>query len=196
MRQLLLATRNQGKLHELQTILAGVPFKVVSLAGMGHVPEIEETGESFLANARQKAIHFSRQSDALTLADDSGLEVRALGGVPGIRSARFGGAGLSDEDRCGLVLQQMAKIPWEERTARFVCALTLAQSGAAVRDFRGVVEGLIAFEPRGKNGFGYDPIFYYPPLARTFGELPRAEKDTVSHRGLALAALKDYLEEI
>src|SRR5262249_9622698 len=115
-----------------------------------------------------------------------------LHGAPGVRSARFGGSGLNDEQRVRLLLEQLKSVPWEERRARFVCALALAQSGALVKTFRGVTEGLIAHEPRGTGGFGYDPIFYSPPRARTFAELPRAEKDSISHRGQALRAFLEY----
>jgi len=193
-RKLLLATHNQGKLHEFQTLLAGTSLRVHSLADLGQSVEIEETGATFAANAILKAVEYSRASPDLTLADDSGLEVAALGEAPGVRSARYGGAGLTDEDRCRLVLKELEKVPWDERRARFVCVLALAQSGGLLRTFEGAVEGLIAFEPRGVGGFGYDPIFYYPPKARTFGELPRAAKDAVSHRGQALRAFLEYAE--
>ena len=183
MRQLLLATHNQGKLHELTQLLAGAPLQVVSLRELGIARDVAETGETFLANATLKAVEYSRLTDAFTLADDSGLEVTSLRGAPGVRSARYGGTGLDDDKRNALLIKELQTIPWEDRTARFVCVLALAQSGALVKTFDGTVEGLIAFEPRGHNGFGYDPVFYYPPRARTFGELPRSDKDKVSHRG-------------
>jgi XTP/dITP diphosphohydrolase len=195
MRKLLLATRNQGKLHELTQLLAGTPVKVVSLVDVGLPSEIEEKGETFRENAIHKAIEYSRLTDALTLSDDSGLEVGPLGGAPGVRSARYGGPDLNDEQRCTLLLKELEKVSWEDRKARFVSVLALAQSGAVIRVFEGTVDGLIAFEPRGKNGFGYDPIFYYPPRARTFGELPRSEKDRVSHRGRALRELREYIDQ-
>ena len=112
-----------------------------------------------------------------------------------MRSARYGGPGLSDEERCTLLLKERAKVPWEDRAARFACVLALAHAGALVRTFEGTVEGTIAFEPRGTSGFGYDPIFYYPPRALTFAELPPGEKHKVSHRGRALAALRLYIEQ-
>jgi len=195
MRKLVVATRNQGKLRELETLLAGTPFRAVSLADLGQIPEHEEKGETFEANAIQKALQYSQLTDDLALADDSGLEVDALGGAPGVRSARYGGPGLSDEGRCLLVLKEMEKHAWEDRQARFICVLALAQAGELVRTFRGVVEGMIAFEPRGAGGFGYDPIFYHPPSARTFGELSPAEKDAVSHRGIAIREFVKYIEE-
>ena len=191
---LLLATRNQGKLHELTQLLAGTPVKVLSLADAGYPHEVEEKGETFAANAAAKAVEYSRLTDALTLADDSGLEVTALGGAPGVRSARYGAPSLSDEDRCRRLLKELEKVPWDDRKARFACVLALARAGSLIRTFQGTVEGRIAFEPRGAGGFGYDPIFYYPPLARTFGELSRPEKDLVSHRGHALRAFRDYID--
>ena len=195
MQKLLIATRNQGKLHELTQLLAGTPLKVVSLVDVGLPPEVEEKGETFRENAVHKAIEYSRLTDALTIADDSGLEVVSLGGAPGVRSARYGGPGLSDEQRCSLLLKELEKVPWEDRKARFVCVLALAQAGAVIRVFEGTVDGLIAFEPRGTNGFGYDPIFYYPPRARTFGELSRSEKERVSHRGRALREFRKYIDQ-
>lgn len=196
MKSLLLATRNQGKLHELTQLLAGLPLKVLSLADVGFPPDVEEKGETFLANATLKAIQYSRQTEALTLADDSGLAVAALGGAPGARSARYGGPGLTDEDRCSLLLKELEKVPWEERKAQFVCVLALAHACALVRSFEGTVDGLITFEPRGTNGFGYDPLFYYPPRALTFAELSRTDKDKVSHRGRALAQFRDYVAQV
>ena len=177
----------------MRELLGGTGLRVISLAELGHAYEVEETGLTFEANAIQKAIQYSRLTAAWTLADDSGLEVDALGGRPGVHSARYGGPGRKDEDRCLLVLQELEKVRWEERTGRFVCALALAHSGAHIKTFNGKVEGLIAFEPRGKAGFGYDPIFYFPPKMQTFGELDRAEKDAVSHRGQALRAFLEYV---
>jgi len=196
MRKLLVATHNQGKLHELTQLLTGIPLQVVSLRDLGIAKDVAETGETFLENATLKAIEYSRLTDAFALADDSGLEVNALQGAPGVRSARYGSPGLNDDQRNALLLKELQNIPLEDRTARFVCVLALAQSGALTKTFRGEVEGLIAHEPRGHNGFGYDPVFYYPPRARTFGELPRADKDKVSHRGQALRKFRAYIEEV
>ncbi len=130
-----------------------------------------------------------------TLADDSGLCVEALGGEPGVRSARYGGAGLDDPGRCRLLLEKIRDVPEGRRGARFECVLALASGGALVETFAGVVEGRLLFEERGEGGFGYDPIFFYPPAGRTFAEMTREEKSAVSHRGRALAALRRYLEE-
>src|SRR5262245_39913714 len=196
MRKLLVATHNQGKLHELTQLLTGIPLQVVSLRDLGISKDIAETGETFLENATLKAVEYSRLTDAFTFADDSGLEVAALQGAPGVRTARYGGPGLNDDQRNALLLKELQNIPLEDRTARFVVVLALAQSGALTKTFRGEVEGLIAHEPRGRNGFGYDPVFYYPPRARTFGELPRPDKDKVSHRGQALRKFREYIEEV
>lgn len=194
MTRLLVATHNPGKLRELAALLSGSALQVASLADLGPVSEVEETGETFLDNAVRKAVAYSRHTDGLTLADDSGLEVDALGGAPGVRSARYGGPGLTDEDRCQLVLKELENVAKEDRRARFVCVLALAQRGELLRTFQGVVEGLIAFEPRGTGGFGYDPIFYYPPKACAFGELLPADKDRVSHRGQALREFLGHIE--
>jgi XTP/dITP diphosphohydrolase len=193
-RKLLVATHNQGKLHELSGLLSGVSVQILSLTDLGRSVAVEEHGTTFESNAVHKTVEYSRLGDALTLADDSGLEVSALGGAPGIRSARYGGPGLSDEQRCRALLDALQKVPWDDRKARFVCVLALARGGSLIRTFRGVVEGIIAFEPRGAGGFGYDPIFYYPPLSRTFGELRREEKEKVSHRGQALREFVAYME--
>lgn len=151
------------------------------------IPDTMISGQGLLEGLQHK--------DLLTLADDSGLEVTALGGAPGVKSARYGGPGLSDEERCDLLLREMAGIPEAQRTARFVCVLALARKGALIQCFEGRVEGRIAFEPRGKNGFGYDPVFLYPPFGRTFGEAAPSEKDEVSHRGQALRKLQKFLQE-
>ena len=228
MPDLLLATRNRGKLNELAQLLAGMPLRVLSLADVGITDEVEETGNTFADNAVAKAIAYSRiaassaqacpeihpaaheppgpeplqgsperpgptgPAATLTLADDSGLVVDALGGAPGVLSARYGGTGHSDEERCRLLLKELESVPREERTARFVCVLALARAGRLIRTFEGVVEGLIALEPCGSNGFGYDPVFYCPPLGRAFSELSSEEKDRVSHRGRALRLFVEY----
>jgi XTP/dITP diphosphohydrolase len=193
MPRLLVATYNPGKLREIERVLGEDRFELLSLADLSEAAEIEEDGDTFEANAVRKAVGYSLLTDDLTLADDSGLEVEALGRAPGVQSARYGGPGLDDQARTALVLRQMAGVPEERRQARFVCVIALARHGGLVKTFQGTVEGILAFEPRGTEGFGYDPIFYYPPKARTFGELPRDEKDAVSHRGRALRALLDSI---
>ena len=154
-----------------------------------------ETGASFAENARIKAVEYSRQTEHPVLADDSGLEVAALGGRPGIRSARYGRPGANDRDRIGQLLLELERASGE-RQARFVCALALAQKGALLIETEGECRGEIALEPRGANGFGYDPIFLFPELGRTYAELKPAEKNRVSHRARAVASLLKRLESL
>lgn len=158
--------------------------------------EVDETGSSFAENARLKAEAFLAASGILTVSDDSGLVVDALHGAPGIYSARYGGAGLSDDDRNALVLAELREVPEASRAARFVCAIAVADRGRETKVFEGTVEGVIAREPRGTHGFGYDPIFYYPPFGRTFGEVDADLKATVSHRGRALGQAAPYLRAV
>jgi XTP/dITP diphosphohydrolase len=193
MRELVLATRNQGKVRELKSYLAGLPVNVHTLGELS-LPPVEETGPTFEENARIKALHYSRLTDMLVLADDSGLEVDALSGQPGIHSARFGGPGATDPQRVRELLRRLEGTDWEDRNARFVCVMVMAQKGAVVQTFRGQVDGIIGFEPRGTSGFGYDPIFYYPQAAKTFAEMAPEQKQRVSHRGIALAQCARYLE--
>jgi len=195
MRDVLLATRNRGKLLELGSRLAGLPVRLHTLDEFS-LPPVEETGSTFEENAAIKAVHCSRLVDWLVLGEDSGLEVDALAGQPGIQSARFGGPGLTDQQRCHLLLEKLDGTAWEERRARFVCVAVLAQGGQPRRTFRGTVEGLIAFEPRGTSGFGYDPVFYYPPGHKTFAEMTSDEKTAVSHRGKVLEQCVRYFEEM
>jgi XTP/dITP diphosphohydrolase len=185
MEKLLLATRNQGKVKELAELLAGLPYEMVSLDYAGITGEVEETGATFMENAILKAAAYAAVSGVLTLADDSGLEVDALGGRPGVLSARYGGPGLSDEDRVDLLLKGLKDVPWEKRTARFRCVIAIAGLGGNVRTVEGVVEGVIQYKPEGSNGFGYDPIFYLPDKQCTTAQLPSQEKNLISHRGQA-----------
>ena len=191
-RALVVATGNPGKLAEFAHALRDLPVEVLGLDALSDRTEVDETGATFEDNARLKAEAYSLRTPHPVLADDSGLEVDALGGAPGIRSARYGGPGLSDPDRCELVLEEMRDIPDGKRTARFRCALVLAQGGRTIETFPGVAEGTILRAPRGANGFGYDPIFFFPPLGRSFAELTRAEKEAVSHRGQSVLAFKSY----
>jgi XTP/dITP diphosphohydrolase len=151
----------------------------------------EETGTTFEENAIQKAIYYSKHCDGLLFVDDSGLEVAALEGAPGVYSARYAGPDATDEANNRLLLDRMRGVP--DRTARFVCVVALAESGRLVGTFRGKVEGELTDAPRGPNGFGYDPLFYYPPFDCTFGEAPIGEKMKVSHRSKALRAMRKYL---
>jgi XTP/dITP diphosphohydrolase len=189
--QLVVATENVGKRREIALALekAGIDFDVRGLDAIEDKTEVEETGSTFEENARIKAIEWSRRTDALVLADDSGLEVDALNGEPGVRSARYGGPGRTDRERTNLVLERLTTVPEERRTARFRCVLALARRGAVLATFEGVVEGRITTEPRGENGFGYDPIFFHPPSGCTTAQLRTEEKQRISHRGQALARL-------
>lgn len=171
-------------------------MSVVTPAELGLDLEVDETGSSFAENAVLKADAFLQSSGMLSVADDSGLVVDALHGAPGIYSARYGGPGRSDQDRNALVLAELRDEPGALRTARFVCAIAVAQRGRETRVFEGRVEGLITCEPIGEHGFGYDPIFYYPPFQRTFGEVDADLKATVSHRGNALRQAVPYLYDL
>ena len=184
------ATTNPGKLREFRLALAD-SFDVAALPGLGSLPPCDETGATFEENAIQKALHYSKHCDGLLFVDDSGLEVDALGGAPGVYSARYAGPGAADEANNRLLLDRMRGTC--ERTARFVCVVALAESGRLVRTFRGEVEGQLTTQPRGANGFGYDPLFYYPPFGCTFGEAPLQRKMEVSHRSKALGSMREYL---
>ena len=192
---LLAATSNPGKLRELRDALEPCGIDVVGLDALPDITPIEETGTTFEENARLKAIAYSHCTALPVLADDSGLEVDALGGAPGVLSARFGGEGLDDAGRCALLLDRLAGSPLERRTARFRCVLAVARAGAVLGTFEGVVEGVITDAPRGTAGFGYDPVFFHPPSRRTFAELSVAEKRAVSHRGAATRELARASQE-
>lgn len=187
------ATRNPGKVAELTQLLEGHDFFPYGPEVILELPRPTEDGHTFLANARKKAIQYSRHVDTLVLAEDSGLEVDALDGKPGVRSAQLGGPSASDQDRVRLILSQMEGVPWEKRTARFRCVVALARAGEVLATFDGVVEGMITFEPEGSGGFGYDPIFFYPPAGMTFGAMTPEEKNSVSHRGQAFAGTVSWL---
>ena len=190
---LLLASQNPGKLAEMRLLLDGLPLRVLAPADAGIHEAPEETGSSFLENATLKALYYAKKTGHLTVADDSGLSVEALDGGPGLYSSRFGGEGASDADRNRLLLAKLIGVPPARRAARFTSAVVAALGGTVLFHVQESVEGWIAEEPRGGNGFGYDPLFFYPPLGRTFGELPREEKDRVSHRGKAFARLREFL---
>lgn len=193
---LFVATRNPGKARELADLLSDAPFRVIGPEVIANYPAPVEDGATFEANARKKALHYSAllHPDTLVLADDSGLEVDALGGQPGVRSARLGGPTASDADRVRLIMSRLETVPWERRAARFKCVLAVAQKHKDIlATFEGEVEGRIAFEPAGAEGFGYDPIFFYLPLEMTFAQMNATEKNHVSHRGRALAKLGEWL---
>lgn len=192
MKEILVASNNAGKLRELLVILGDLPVQVVTPAQIGLVLDVEESGTSYVDNARLKAEAFGAASGLLTLADDSGLEVEALGGAPGVFSARYAGEGASDADRRAKLLAALADVP-APRAARFRAVICVRTESGEVFDFEGVCPGEIAFESRGTGGFGYDPIFYLPEHRATMAELPEALKKQVSHRGRAAAAARSRL---
>jgi len=186
-RKLVIATLNQGKLAEFEALLEGSGIQLLSLADFPGIPPIEEDGDSFLDNALIKARETCAFTGFAALADDSGLEVDALSGLPGIHSARFAP---TTAERNAKLLKLLEDAPDERRIARFVCALALVRPDGFEWTARGICEGMIAREPSGSGGFGYDPLFYYPPLGMTFAEIPLEEKNRISHRGRALQAFK------
>ena len=190
---LLLASMNPGKLQEMKELVAGLPFRVFCPVELGIRESPEETGATFIENAILKARHYARRSGRLTVADDSGLSVDALDGGPGLYSSRFGGPGATDADRNRLLLEKLVGVPAERRGARFTSAVAVVQDGEVLFQTEASVEGRIAEAPRGPNGFGYDPLFFYPPFGRTFGEVAPQEKARVSHRGQAFARLREFL---
>lgn len=192
--EVVVATRNRYKTREIQPIL-GPEYRVRDLGGHPEVSEIRETGTSFEENAKLKALAASRQLPALVIADDSGLEVDALGGAPGIYSARYAGANATDTDKIDKLLRELARVGATEdgRRARFRCVVALARSGNLLGTFEGIAEGSIANEARGDSGFGYDAIFIPDGFEQTFGELPTEVKNTISHRAKAIRALADRL---
>lgn len=194
MRKLLIATHNPGKIREYQTLLADLPLLVTSLRAEGIVDDVEETGETFAANARLKAHAYARQSGLWTWADDSGLEVDALDGRPGVYSARYAGPGATDRDRYQKVLAELQQYPERPRSARFWCVVAIASPDDEIFIAEASVEGEIIAEARGEHGFGYDPIFYLPDLDKTMAELPAEIKNQISHRGKAATAAKALLQ--
>jgi len=194
--EIVLATRNQKKLRELKALLADMPVEVLSLSDFPDAPEVEETGVTFAENAQSKARAAALATGRIALADDSGLEVDALGGRPGVLSNRFAGPDASDRDKYLLVQEMMKDVPDEERSARFRAAVAVASPDGRVSVVEGACEGTIAREPKGDGGFGYDPIFYLPDLGRTMAELSPDEKNRISHRGKALRAAKQILREM
>jgi len=189
--KLLLATTNPGKVREIRGILRGASVEIISLDSLPPIEEPQETGRTFAENARLKALYYNAATGLPSVADDSGLEVDALDGAPGIHSARWHGTDYAVKFRRIYELLRERGAPGSP--ARFVCAVALAAGGRIEYEAEGTVEGRIADEPRGTNGFGYDPIFFYPPLGRTLGEVPDEVKATLSHRGAAFRAVRQYL---
>lgn len=195
--ELLIATYNAGKIRELTGLLSTLPLRLRRLSEFSQVEEVEETGKTFAANAELKARLYSRQTNLWTLADDSGLEVDALDGAPGVFSARYGGANATDAERNARLLAALSRTDDAERTARFTCAIALHEPAAGTTEiFAGTCEGRISQYPRGDNGFGYDPLFIPEGYAYTFGELPDELKQQLSHRARALAGVRAYLDAL
>jgi XTP/dITP diphosphohydrolase len=191
--RLLLATTSPGKLREQREALAGLDLETVSLRDFPELQPPEENGATFRENARLKALYYHRALGLPSVAEDAGLEVDALGGIPGVESARFLGADTAYAVKNASILDLLRGVSEADRTARYVSAVALAREGKIVFEHQAACEGRIAFEPRGASGFGYDPIFCYPPLSKTMAELSADEKNQVSHRGQAMAALARFL---
>lgn len=197
--KLLVATTNPGKLVEIEAALKDLPVEIIPLSRLSGWPEVVEDGTTFEENALKKARTLADFSGHVTLADDSGIEVDALGGAPGVYSARYSGEEGNDVRNNEKLLDALADLPQEKRRARFVCVLALCTPGSQGSKewlFREACEGWIAFEPKGTNGFGYDPLFFYPPFSKTFGEVDREAKGKVSHRGKALRKLAQALPSL
>jgi XTP/dITP diphosphohydrolase len=194
--EILLATRNAGKLRELRELTTDTPIVWRGLDAFREVPDAIEDGASFAENARRKALHYAQATGLDTLADDSGLEVDALGGAPGVHSARYAGTPRSDTANNRKLVLALADVPPDRRTARFRCAMAYVRAGEVALESEGAFEGLIVDTPRGTNGFGYDPHFLVPALGQTAAELPAEEKNARSHRGMALRAMLAQLEAL
>ena len=198
--RLLVATTNRDKLREIHAVLDGASLELIALADLPPIAEPDETGATFAENARLKALYYAQAAQAtlrdpsvLTVAEDSGLVVDALDGEPGVRSARYVRADASYQERFDAIYRRLSELPNRPRSARFVCALAAARDGNVVFETTGTIEGEISPAPRGTNGFGYDPIFLYPPYARTLAEVDDRQKLRVAHRGHAFRNLRDWL---
>jgi XTP/dITP diphosphohydrolase len=194
--KLLLATNNEAKVREYKVLLQYLSVELVTLAEIGIIATVNEVGESLEENAKIKATEFAAKSQLLALADDSGLEVDALGGEPGRLSARYAGEKASDRDRIDYLLAKLKEVPWQRRTACFRCVIATATPQGKVELCSGECCGFITFEPKGEEGFGYDPIFYLPELDKTMAELPLEIKNQVSHRGQAARKMHQVLERL
>ena len=194
--RLLVATNNKGKLREYAELLRGLPFELTTLSEQGITEEVEESGSSLEQNAVHKAAAYVNLSGLTTLADDSGLEVDALGGEPGPLSRRYAGENASDKERNDFLLAKLRDIPWEQRKARFRCVIAIATPGGGIAISEGVCEGIIALEAKGEGGFGYDPIFYVPELDKHMAELSLEEKNRISHRAKAAEQAGHILERL
>ena len=193
---MLIATNNSGKVEEYRRLLGCLPVELTTPSNEGVTEEPEESGDTFEENALIKARFYSEATGLPALADDSGIEVDALNGEPGVRSARYGGLQGKDDDRNKLLLSNLSNVPWENRTACFVCVVAMVWPGAEDETFQGTCQGYVAFEPSGQEGFGYDPLFYYPSFGKTFGQTDAEAKDSVSHRGIAARKAVQRLKEV
>jgi XTP/dITP diphosphohydrolase len=196
MPRLLLATGNKHKLQELKSLLRDLPYDIVSPVDVGIDIDVVETSSNLEENAALKAKQAALDSHLLTLADDSGLEVDALNGAPGVLSARYAGENATDAERIGYLLSQLEDVPWDKRRAKFRCVIAIATPEGVVELCHGECRGYIAFQPAGEQGFGYDPIFYLPELRKTMAELPFKIKNRISHRGLAVVSALSFLLKI
>lgn len=190
LQEVIIATRNPGKLREIQAILSPFSLKILSLKDFPGIPEVLEDGATFAENAGKKAKTIAYLTGRLTIADDSGLAVEALKGRPGVFSSRYGGEKATDEEKCKKILEEMAEIPQGQREAAFLCAIAVALPDGKMQVVQGECRGSIAFTPRGKHGFGYDPIFFIPEFAKTMAELEPEVKNRISHRARALEQLR------
>ena len=194
--KLVIASRNNGKLKEFEQLLMHLPLQLVSLNDYPGFPEVEETGSTFAENAAIKAETVARLTGELVLADDSGLEVDALGGQPGVYSARFAGVGQDDVANNQKLLHELADVASDQRTARFRCVIAIARPGMKTQFAEGTIEGKITYEPQGTAGFGYDPLFFVTEANSTFAEMASTQKNKISHRALAMANAMEILEQI
>ena len=193
--RLLVATTNPNKVKEIRRVLDGADVEVITLDGWSDLAAPEETGRTFEDNARLKATYYARATGQVTVAEDSGIEIDALGGVPGVESARYAGEETSYPEKFARLYAALDRTGTRDSAARFVCALAVASPDAILFEARGVVEGRVAQEPAGSGGFGYDPFFFYPPYGRTLGQVSPEEKLAVSHRGQAFRKLREYLDQ-
>ena len=196
MPKLLLATSNPGKIREYRLLLDGLGYLITTPPEEGIAEVIAESGSTYEQNARLKAVIYARSSRLTTLADDSGLEVDALNGEPGIQSARFAGEAATDTEKVSLLLAKLHGVPWERRTACFKCVIAIVGPRGRAEICRGECHGMIAFEPKGKNGFGYDPIFVLPETGKTMAELPAEIKNQISHRARASQKARQVLQQL
>jgi len=193
--KILLGTNNFGKVREFLTLASALPYTITIPSDEGIYIHVEEYGKSYHENAYIKAQAFSEASGLTTIADDSGLEVDALGGAPGLKSARYAGLDATDKDRVLYLLDKLKGIGWEKRTARFICAIVLVKPNGEPKYFDGVCEGKITLEPKGEAGFGYDPVFYIPAMGKTIAQLSPDQKNNISHRSIAAKQLLRHLRD-